>query len=249
MSLLIAGRSDLPGPITHYATDYNGVIWVIAAGRANVNGANRGVPNIPAGDGNAQLLGNEVFTNGTQPMPAVQRDAIFLSSAVVLRHFGRDIDGYLYRHQDTSKTGKWDIGQLTTAELRAGTKAALKRLQTGTPIEEDNMANWEAKQLKELFAQTLRENLGDIATRDEKSWWRTSQLGLIQDGATAVLRTEGVSGAGDLGRTIAALAPLVGGSDENELSEEDVRRVAEAVQRLDVKAVAEQLAVVSRDDV
>ena len=47
---------------------------------------------------------------------------------------------------------------------------------------------------------------------------------------------------------ISALAPMIGGDGNSELSEEDVRRVAEAVQRLDAKAVAEQLAVVSRSD-
>lgn len=147
LSLLVGGRSDLPGPIAHFATDYHGRIWVIAAGRANVNGSNRGVPNIPAGDGNRDLMGNEVFTNGTQAMPQAQLDAIALSSVVVLEHFGRPVDGYLYRHQDTSKTGKWDIGQLSTARLRAITKAVVR----GTPTPpEDDMTPEQAKQLDEV---------------------------------------------------------------------------------------------------
>lgn len=128
LDALIGGRPDLPGPIAHYATDYLGRIWVIAAGRANVNGRNRGVPNFSGRDGNRDLLGNEVLTDGTQPLPKVQQDAIALSSAVVLNHFGKDPDGFLYRHADTSTTGKWDIGQMTTAQVRAETRVALARL-------------------------------------------------------------------------------------------------------------------------
>jgi hypothetical protein len=180
VALLITGREDLPGPIAHYAVDYLGRVWVVAAGRANVNGANRGVPNIPAGDGNAQLIGNEVITNGTQALSTKQLEAIYLTSAVVLRKLGRDVDGYLYRHADTSKTGKWDIGQLTTAQLRDGTKAALKRLQTGTPTEEDDMA-YSRQQLKEIFAETMRENIGDVAANDEKSWWSQGIRKLVRE--------------------------------------------------------------------
>src|SRR5690606_25838951 len=35
LSLLINGRSDLPGPLCQIATAYDGTVYVIAAGRAN----------------------------------------------------------------------------------------------------------------------------------------------------------------------------------------------------------------------
>lgn len=133
LQTLITGRSDLPGPLCQTAIDYNGVVYVIAAGRANVNGRKRAVANWPETDGNEQM-GCEVITNGTQPMPAAQVHAIAVHNKVMLDHFGRDPDGYLYRHEDISLTGKWDIGSRTTAQLRADV-AALATVPPTTPEE------------------------------------------------------------------------------------------------------------------
>jgi N-acetyl-anhydromuramyl-L-alanine amidase AmpD len=69
-------------------------------------------------DGNALSIGDEVDTNGNQPLPAAQRRSIALINAVVERHFDVD-EKYAHRHQDISNTGKWDIGNLTTPELRS----------------------------------------------------------------------------------------------------------------------------------
>lgn len=142
LQVLIGGRPDLPGPVAHFGTDYHGRIWVIACGRANVNGPNRGVPNFPKRDGNAALLGNEVFTDGTQEMPQAQVDAIALSSAVVLKHYGHDddVDGYLYRHADTSTSGKWDIGQLSTRTLRDLARHQVTLLNRPPSEEDTDMA-------------------------------------------------------------------------------------------------------------
>lgn len=118
LQTLINGRSDLPGPLCQTAIDYRGVVYVIAAGRANVNGKKRAVPNWPESDGNEQM-GCEVITNGTQALPDAQIRSIAIHNAVMLRHFGRSPHGYLYRHQDISLSGKWDIGNRTTAQLRA----------------------------------------------------------------------------------------------------------------------------------
>lgn len=150
LRVLADGRDDLPGPIAHYGTDWYGRIWLIATGRANVNGANRGVPNFPGRDGNRDLLGNEVFTDGRQTMPKAQREAIALSSAVVLAHYGKDPDGYLYRHADTSTTGKWDIGQLTTAQLRADVRALYPVVQ------EDTMSPEQERALHQAIANVAR---------------------------------------------------------------------------------------------
>lgn len=123
---LIVGRPDLPGPLSQVGVAYDGVVYVIAAGRANHAGriGKSGVPGMPYGyDGNALAIGDEVDTNGTQALPPAQRRAIALVNAVVLRHFKRGPE-YAHRHADISGTGKWDIGSLTTAQLRADAAAA-----------------------------------------------------------------------------------------------------------------------------
>jgi hypothetical protein len=121
LGTLIEGRAGLPGPLSQVGVAYNGDIYVIAAGRANHAGrvGKSGVPGMPLGaDGNALAIGDEVDTNGTQALPEKQRRSIALINAVVLNHFDRP-DSYAHRHEDISGTGKWDIGQLTTREVRA----------------------------------------------------------------------------------------------------------------------------------
>ena len=138
VAVLVDGRPDLRGPVAHFGVDYHGRVWVIAAGRANVNGRNGGVPGIPAGDGNSDLLGDEVFTDGRQPLPAGQREAVAITSAVTLRVLGRSTDS-LWRHADTSTTGKWDLGQLSTAQLRADVAAYNSRPPIpAAPLKEDD---------------------------------------------------------------------------------------------------------------
>ena len=120
LQLLITGRSDLPGPLAQIATDYNGNVYIIAAGRANHAGriGKPGVVGMPlGGDGNEHSIGNEVMTDGTQKMPKAQEEAIALAAAVITLHNARN-STWAHRHEDISPTGKWDLGQWTTAELR-----------------------------------------------------------------------------------------------------------------------------------
>lgn len=131
LNTLIVGRSDLPGPLSQKATDYHGVVILIAAGRANHAGrvGKRGVPGMPLGaDGNALALGDEVMTNGIQALTPAQRRSIAIQSAVDLAHFGHDDADYAHRHEDISSTGKWDLGSLTTDQLRDDVRAALEEI-------------------------------------------------------------------------------------------------------------------------
>lgn len=132
LQTLIKGRSDLPGPLAQKGIGADGTVYVIAAGRSNHAGrvGKRGVIGMPYGaDGNALALGDEVDTNGTQAMPKVQRDALAKVNAVDLQHFDRGTE-YLHRHEDISGSGKWDIGSLTTAQVRSDAGAAIKALST-----------------------------------------------------------------------------------------------------------------------
>jgi hypothetical protein len=120
LRLLVEGRSDLPGPLCHWSVRYDGVVIVIAAGRANHAGrvGKPGQPGMPLGaDGNSLALGDEVDTNGTQTLPEAQRRSIAITNAVALKHHNNTVTR-VHRHADISGTGKWDIGNATTQQLR-----------------------------------------------------------------------------------------------------------------------------------
>jgi N-acetylmuramoyl-L-alanine amidase len=134
LSTLINGRSDLRGPLCQIATDYNGLIYIIAAGRANHAGAARAAMGNPSGDGNAMYIGNEVMTNGTQKMPQAQYDAVVLAAAAIADHFNQTSATKVGLHHTTSTTGKWDLGAGTgksgvpydVTKFRADVTARLK---------------------------------------------------------------------------------------------------------------------------
>ena len=170
LNLLITGRSDLPGPLCHVATAYDGTVYVIAAGRANHAGrvGKTGVVGMPIyADGNALALGNEVMTNGTQKMPKAQEDAIAKVAAVFANRHGRN-SNWAHRHEDISSSGKWDLGQWTTAELRrrvsnaqnelADKKTLPKRIKTAR-----QEITVEIKRLRK--ARTAARKRGDDVTR------------------------------------------------------------------------------------
>lgn len=107
---------------------------------------------------------------------------------------------------------------------------------------------------------------GDIGPAQAQEWLTHAAFVATTAPAAvlAMLRSEGISGAGDVGRMgagltpfiksavasqTAALAELIAADDGNSLSEDDVRRVAEAIQRLDADAVAAKLTVVADTDV
>lgn len=130
LQTLIKGRPDLPGPLCQNGIGFDGTVYVIAAGRANHAGriGKGGVAGMPKGaDGNALAIGQEVDTNGTQKLSEAQRHALAVVNAVNIKHFNRGT-AYVHRHADISGTGKWDIGNLTTAQCRSDAAAALKRL-------------------------------------------------------------------------------------------------------------------------
>ena len=61
LSTVINGRSDLAGPLCQVLVDYNGVCWVVAAGRTNNAGAAKVSGPLPAtSDGNALYVGIEI---------------------------------------------------------------------------------------------------------------------------------------------------------------------------------------------
>lgn len=120
LQLLIKGRPDLPGPLAPWSVAYDATVYVLAAGRCNHAGKiGKPFPGTFIGqDGNAIFMGDEIDTNGTQQMPPEQRHAVDVTNAVYLEHFGLPVIR-LHRHEDISGTGKWDLGGVSTASLRA----------------------------------------------------------------------------------------------------------------------------------
>ena len=180
IATLVQGRPDLPGPLCQWATAYDGTVYVIAAGRANVNGrvGKPGVEGWPLGaDGNAIGMGNEVITNGTQPLSPEQRHSIAVTNRVVLDRIKKP-EVRLVRHEDISGTGKWDLGSLTTQQIRDDA-AALK---------EDDMADPAIKaqldRIEKLGKQAVNK-LNNIVARDEKAKALLEQVHAdLQDDAT-----------------------------------------------------------------
>ena len=108
--ICIRGRSDLPGPLCQVVLGFDGLWHVIAAGRANHAGTNKGSGPIPAGDGNAQMIGIEVDYSGSQDMGTFQMKALVEGTAAILRKLGKD-HTHARGHKETSTSGKWDPGR------------------------------------------------------------------------------------------------------------------------------------------
>lgn len=107
--LLVQGRSDLEGPLCHLSLDRQGIVYVVAAGRANHAGQARPSGSVAGGDGNALYIGIEAQNLGTgQPWPKVQYDAyVRLCAALCVEVTGNSAET-VRAHRETSVTGKID---------------------------------------------------------------------------------------------------------------------------------------------
>ena len=207
LGLLITGRSDLPGPLAPYSTGADGKVTVIAAGRCNHAGpiGRNGVLGMPQGfDGNALAMGDEVDTNGTQTMPEAQRRSMAVAAAVVLAHFGKT-PAWLHRHADISGSGKWDLGGVTTTQLRALVGAAHTAL-----TQEDYMATSDAE--KKLDNLTRRvDDLGK--SLDTIRSYLVDKKGKVDTNRYRAQRAQGGKAEDLLERILAELDEDGGSSD------------------------------------
>ncbi len=110
-AILIAGRSDLPGPLCNFALNAWGTVYVVAAGRANHAGTGgwRGL------SGNSSVWGTEAQNAGTgQTWPDEQIDAYVRLCAATCDYSGFSAE-MVCRHAEwtTRKidpAGPWDDG-------------------------------------------------------------------------------------------------------------------------------------------
>jgi len=144
LNLCIEGRSDLPGPLCQVLIAFDGVCWVIAAGRANHAGTNDGFGPYAYGDGNSQSFGWEIDYNGSQDPSPEQKEAATRASAAVLRKKGH-AENWVVTHKETSTTGKWDTGQVTGDAWRNRVKDRL-----ANPGDDEPYLSWSEKERKAL---------------------------------------------------------------------------------------------------
>lgn len=133
LSLLVRGRSDLPGPLCHFSLGRDGTVYVVAAGRANHAGEAKASGTVSAGDGNALYIGIEAMNSGTgEPWPKVQKDAYALLCAVLCKEFTHNTVKTVRGHKETSVTGKIDP-TFDTDTFRAHVANELHRITNSTP--------------------------------------------------------------------------------------------------------------------
>lgn len=89
LNVIVNGRPDLPGPLSHLHLARDGTFTVIAAGRCNHAGRGqwRGVSS-----GNTGFIGIEAENAGTgdDPWPDMQMEAYARGCAAILHHIGAD---------------------------------------------------------------------------------------------------------------------------------------------------------------
>lgn len=191
LQMLIKGRPDLPGPLAPWSVDYDGVVWVIAAGRCNHAGrTNKPFAGVAAGsDGNYHFMGDEVDTNGTQKLPPKQRRSLCITNAVYLDHMHRPLTA-LGRHADIT-TRKWDIGSISTATLRSDVVAYRK--------EDEDVALTEAefKKIRAIVAEeanrAVARHVGDVVTvpKDDPAYDPKNETVRVSTALTWVLARTG----------------------------------------------------------
>lgn len=122
----VVGRSDLPAPLCQLSISAEGVVYVVAAGRANHAGDARPSGSVAGGDGNALYVGVECMNSGKQGWPKPQYEAMVKVGVVLAQLLGTSHRAQR-AHRETSLTGKWDPGMLDMDKFRADIADALKR--------------------------------------------------------------------------------------------------------------------------
>lgn len=132
VQMCIDGRPDLDGPLCHGVIGYDGVVHLIAAGRANHAGkATASGPN-PAGDGNTLYVGFEWDYQGFNQGPSPEQyDAAVRATRAVLAHLDRPADA-ARGHKETSVTGKIDPGRVDMNLFRAAVASGEQDLDMAT---------------------------------------------------------------------------------------------------------------------
>lgn len=140
LNLLIRGRSDLAGPLCNLGLDRDGVVHIIAAGRANHAGRAKASGSMAAASsGNGVYIGIEAFNAGTgEKWNKKQYDAYVLLCAVLSVKITGNSVNTVRAHRETSVTGKIDPFGPTPYEnsfdmnkFRSRVDEQIKKLKSG----------------------------------------------------------------------------------------------------------------------
>lgn len=122
--MAITGRTDLAAPLAQIALSRTGIVYVMAAGRANHAGKMKAIAGLPAGDGNATLIGIEAMNTGFEGWGPAQYAAYVKVCAALNNHYGWPAKRTL-GHKETSLSGKIDPGQMSMPDFRADVAKAM----------------------------------------------------------------------------------------------------------------------------
>lgn len=113
---LVAGRSDLAGPLAQLFLARDGTFWVLAAGKANHAGEGgwKGLV------GNSTVIGIEAESTGKDGWPPEQYEPYVRGTAALLRRIGRNAE-WVCGHKEwaTPPGRKWDPGSMNMDAFRA----------------------------------------------------------------------------------------------------------------------------------
>lgn len=132
---------SLPGPLCQIALSAEGVVYIVAAGRANHAGDARASGTVSSGDGNFLYIGIEAMNAGTgsDVWEKAQYDAYVTLCAVLCVKVTGNSAQTVRGHKETSLTGKIDpagptpYGPFDMDEFRGRVAAKIKEL-TAPPV-------------------------------------------------------------------------------------------------------------------
>jgi hypothetical protein len=126
LKICIEGRSDLPGPLCHALVGRDGVVHLIAAGRANHAGLGGPRLTIPQDSANSYMAGVEVENSGVgEPWPEQQLNVCAQVFATLLMTFNRSED-WLLGHKEWAPTRKIDPHPIDMHAFRARVRATME---------------------------------------------------------------------------------------------------------------------------
>jgi hypothetical protein len=120
-NFLVAGRSDLAGPLCHLYLDRTGRWWVIAAGRANHAGRGgwKGLT------GNSSVVGIECANTGLGELwPSDQLDALEGGLVAIAQHLNVPAD-MICGHKEWAPSRKIDPAGIDMGRLRSSVRERL----------------------------------------------------------------------------------------------------------------------------
>jgi hypothetical protein len=160
VQLCIDGRPDLAGPLCHAVIGFDGVVHMIAAGRANHAGKAKASGPNPEGDGNTLYVGFEWDYQGVDQGPSPEQyGAALKATRAVLNHLARPMDA-ARGHKETSVTGKIDPGHVDLDRFRA---------ELANEKQEDQMTPEQDAILRRLELELL----GPRGPKGEIQGWQT----------------------------------------------------------------------------